>query len=149
MADFKTSLAAAPSDCPLCTTPGGVELVHRQGLRIVRIDDPQFPAYYRVIAQQHVGEWTDLDPTGQAAMLAAINTIEHALRTHLNPSKINIASLGNMVHHLHWHVVARFTWDSHFPGSIWSEVQREVAEERLESVREKLVEVDSAIGNFG
>jgi diadenosine tetraphosphate (Ap4A) HIT family hydrolase len=32
--------------------------------------------------------------------------------------------LGNMVAHLHWHVIARWRWDSHFPGSVWAAVQR-------------------------
>jgi len=46
------------------------------------------------------------------------------LRQALGPSKINLASLGNMVPHLHWHVIARFDWDSHFPNPIWGERRR-------------------------
>jgi diadenosine tetraphosphate (Ap4A) HIT family hydrolase len=30
-----------------------------------------------------------------------------------------------MVPHLHWHVIARFDWDSHFPQPIWGSRQRE------------------------
>jgi diadenosine tetraphosphate (Ap4A) HIT family hydrolase len=58
--------------------------------------------------------------------LAAVNTVELALRQHLQPHKINLAALGNMVPHLHWHVVARFTWDSHFPAPVWAPAVREV-----------------------
>ena len=49
---------------------------------------------------------------------------ECALRETMRPEKINLASLGNKVAHLHWHVIARFSDDKHFPGSVWSEAQR-------------------------
>jgi len=49
---------------------------------------------------------------------------EQALRELMQPAKINLASLGNMVAHLHWHVIARFTDDKHFPGSVWGEPRR-------------------------
>jgi diadenosine tetraphosphate (Ap4A) HIT family hydrolase len=43
----------------------------------------------------------------------------------LRPDKINLASLGNMVAHLHWHVIPRFADDPHFPQPIWGTRQRE------------------------
>jgi diadenosine tetraphosphate (Ap4A) HIT family hydrolase len=46
------------------------------------------------------------------------------MREHLRPEKINLASLGNQVPHLHWHVIARFSDDAHFPGPIWASPQR-------------------------
>ena len=49
---------------------------------------------------------------------------ERALRELLHPAKINLASLGNMTPHLHWHVIPRFADDKHFPGSVWSETRR-------------------------
>ena len=50
--------------------------------------------------------------------------VEQALRQHLSPTKVNIAALGNMVPHLHWHVIARFDWDTHFPAPVWAAAQR-------------------------
>lgn len=58
--------------------------------------------------------------------MRVVATVEHVLRRVLAPTKINLASLGNVVPHLHWHVVARFEWDSHFPQPIWGQRQREV-----------------------
>ena len=49
---------------------------------------------------------------------------EQALRQQMQPAKINLASLGNMTAHLHWHVIPRFVDDKHFPGSVWSEARR-------------------------
>ena len=53
-------------------------------------------------------------------------SVEKTLREQLQPTKVNLAALGNAVPHLHWHVIARFDWDSHFPGSVWAAPQRVV-----------------------
>lgn len=56
--------------------------------------------------------------------MAAVAVVEQVLREVLRPTKINLAALGNMVPHLHWHVIARFDWDSHFPAPVWAAAQR-------------------------
>ena len=56
--------------------------------------------------------------------MRVVFTAEQALRELMQPAKMNLASFGNMVAHLHWHVIARFADHKHFPGSIWSEPLR-------------------------
>ncbi|MBM3395121.1 MAG: HIT domain-containing protein [Betaproteobacteria bacterium] len=51
---------------------------------------------------------------------SAVFGLEEALRSLLTPDKVNVASLGNVVAHVHWHVIPRYRDDAHFPGSIWS-----------------------------
>ena len=48
----------------------------------------------------------------------------------LQPAKVNLAALGNMVPHLHWHVIPRFADDSHFPQPVWGARQRPGAPSR-------------------
>jgi diadenosine tetraphosphate (Ap4A) HIT family hydrolase len=55
-----------------------------------------------------------------------VTAVEGVLRGRLAPTKVNLASLGNVVPHLHWHVIARFDWDAKFPQPVWGEVQRAV-----------------------
>ena len=43
-----------------------------------------------------------------------------------------------MVPHLHWHVIARFDWDTRFPGPVWAAAQRERDPEREAAVEAKL-----------
>ena len=81
--------------------------------------------------------------------MQVVTTVERVLREQLQPTKINLAALGNMVAHLHWHVIARFDWDSRFPAPVWAGVQRDVDAARLATVASRLPAAESAmIGMF-
>ena len=128
--------------CELCAQAGG-ELIHRAPhWRVVRAHDAAHPAFYRVIWNAHVGELSDLDDAHRAECLAAVVAVERVLRDLLRPIKINVASLGNMVPHLHWHVIARFDWDSHFPQPVWGTPQRAVDGVRQQALIDLLPDVD-------
>lgn len=106
--------------CPLCREVSGLLIAQSPDWRVVRVlDAPDFPAFYRLIWQQHVAEFSDLTAAQRAHCIEAVTAIERVLREALQPAKINLASLGNIVPHLHWHVIARFHDDSHFPNPIW------------------------------
>lgn len=112
------------ADCELCRDPGG-EVVWQDGLvRVVRVGDALYPAYCRVIWQRHVREMSDLPTAERRHFMALVFATEVALRRLVRPDKINLASLGNMTPHLHWHVVARFADDPHFPDAIWATARR-------------------------
>ncbi len=89
----------------------------------MRVVDEAFPAFYRVIWNAHVAELSELAAVERGRCIDAVVAVERVLREQLRPTKINLASLGNMVPHLHWHVIARFDWDSHFPQPIWGTAQ--------------------------
>jgi len=63
---------------------------------------------------------SDLGGADRRHMMALVFATESALRRLYAPEKINLASLGNLVPHLHWHVIPRFIDDPHFPAPIWS-----------------------------
>ena len=139
------------TDCVLCREDGG-QLIWRgarngDALRVIRADEPGWPAFYRVIWDAHVAEFSDLDAAQRLWCMDAVVTVEKALREHLQPraTKINIATLGNMVAHLHWHVIARYDWDSHFPASVWAAAQRERDEEREAEIARQLPQVDEVL----
>ena len=110
--------------CALCAGDGGALIWRGEKLRVIRADEAGFPAFYRVVWNAHVAEFTDLAPLDRAHCMQAVAEVEHALRAALAPAKINLAALGNMTPHLHWHVIARFDWDSHFPDSVWAAPRR-------------------------
>ena len=119
------------ADCALCRADGGVLLVRRPQVRVVRVEDPDYPVYLRVIWNAHVTEMSDLAEPDRALLLAAVNVVEKALREILAPDKVNLASLGNQVPHLHWHIIPRFADDPHFPQPIWAARQRDPSPARL------------------
>jgi diadenosine tetraphosphate (Ap4A) HIT family hydrolase len=112
--------------CELCDTPGG-DILWQDGLcRVIQVTDPHYPGFCRVILNQHVKEMTDLIAQERQRVMEVVFATEAAVREVLQPDKINLASLGNMVPHMHWHVIPRFADDRHFPNPIWSEIKREV-----------------------
>lgn len=111
--------------CELCDHAGGALLWQDEWCRVVHVQEPGYAGYCRVIWNSHVKEMTDLLPAQQSHCMAVVFAVESVLRELLRPDKINIASLGNYTPHLHWHVIARFGDDPHFPESIWGKRQRE------------------------
>ncbi|HET8693954.1 MAG TPA: HIT family protein [Aquabacterium sp.] len=131
--------------CELCQQDGGILIVKTEKLRVVRVDDADYPGFYRVIWNDHAAEFTDLSPADQVPCLAAVALVETLVRQHLKPTKVNLASLGNVVPHLHWHVIARFADDKHFPQPIWGQAQREIPAGHWQSLQQALPGLDQAI----
>jgi len=113
--------------CELCEQPGDV-IVHNQDWRVVLVNDTHYPGFCRVIWNQHVKEMTDLSADQRGRFMEAVWQVEAAIREVMQPHKVNLASLGNVVPHLHWHVIPRFTDDMHFPNPIWGQVERSVTD---------------------
>lgn len=107
-------------NCPLCEAPGGTLLWQDDFCRVVLADEPDYPGFLRVILKAHVKEMTDLPTADQHALMRVVFAAESVLRKEMAPDKINLASLGNVVPHLHWHVIPRFADDPHFPNPVWS-----------------------------
>ena len=119
-----------PTGCPLCDGEGG-RLVWQgakagAALRVIHADEAGFPAFYRVVWGAHVAEFSDLSAADRQWCMDAVVAVEVALRGMTPaPRKINVATLGNMVPHVHWHVIARYSDDSHFPSPVWAAAQRD------------------------
>lgn len=133
------------STCPLCAGDGGLLVWRGARLRVIRADEPGFPAFYRVIWNAHVAEFSDLDAGARQHCMDAVTVVEQVLREHLAPTKVNLAALGNMVPHLHWHVIARFGWDSHFPAPVWAAAQREGDRVQEDALRARLPWLDERL----
>lgn len=133
------------SGCPFCEGPGGRVVFEGAKLRVIHAEEVGFPAFYRVIWRDHAAEFSDLSAADRVLCMEAATVVEQCLREHLAPVKINLAALGNMVPHLHWHVIARFADDTHFPGSVWAPVQRETNAAQEAAVAARLPALESAM----
>ncbi len=110
--------------CELCREDGGAVLWRDGFCRVVLVGDPDYPGFCRVILGRHAREMTDLDGAERGRLMQVVFAVEAALREHLRPDKINLASFGNVVPHLHWHVIPRFEGDRHYPSPVWAAPQR-------------------------
>ena len=120
--------------CALCALPGGESCWEDAFCRVVIVqgrDGRAYPGTCRVIWKQHVAEMTDLDAGQRRHFMDVVFATEAALRQLCQPHKINLASLGNVVPHLHWHVIPRYRDDAHFPAPIWAAAERQDVPQRL------------------
>lgn len=137
---FQHALQHTP-DCPMCGSVTGRVVWHCAAWRVVHADsaaEANFPAFYRLVSNAHYTEWSDLPAPLQQEGMALLARIEQLMRKHFAPHKVNLASLGNVVPHLHWHIIARYEWDTHFPAPIWATPQREADAPRIAALRNLL-----------
>ena len=130
--------------CELCDSDGGVVLWRNQRVRVVLVDDADYPMFCRVIWNAHVKEMTDLPEADRQPFLRIVFAVEQTLRNLLNPAKMNLASLGNQTPHLHWHVIPRFSTDRHFPRPVWAESMRTQQETAYPRVSEETLKREIA-----
>jgi len=112
--------------CPLCRRTDHNVIWQDTLCRIERVtgeEGARFAGYCLVVWHAHVAEMTELSASERRHLMQVVFAVEAALRALLRPDKINLASLGNLVPHLHWHVIPRWQDDGHFPASIWTPAQ--------------------------
>jgi len=86
--------------------------------------DSKLP-WLKLFTQKKYKEISELPKDIRLEMYEILNTIELAMIEYYHPDKINLASFGNMLPHLHWHIIARFKTDPYFPKTTWEEPNRE------------------------
>jgi diadenosine tetraphosphate (Ap4A) HIT family hydrolase len=117
-------MGPAANSCELCDAEGGEVLWRDARLRILAVPDAEYPGFTRVVWNAHVREMSDLPLQDRSRLMEVVLVVEEELRALLHPAKINLASLGNVVPHLHWHVIPRFADDTRFPRPIWAAALR-------------------------
>lgn len=111
---------AAKTNCTLCSSPGGRLVEQASGWRVVAIEENPLPGFHRLICSDHVQEWRHLAPAQRQEIGEALAAWEHRLTEQWQPDKFNLASFGNVVPHLHWHLMPRWRTDPWWPNPIWA-----------------------------
>lgn len=124
-------------DCGLCTRAEEVVVWRGAFWRLIDAQQPDYPGYMRLVANRHVTEVSWLAKAEREHLFKLLPVIDELICEHLAPEKINIASLGNQVPHMHWHIIPRWKDDPHFPDSIWSPARNNMASPELAQRREK------------
>jgi diadenosine tetraphosphate (Ap4A) HIT family hydrolase len=115
-------------DCPMCR-----RWEDEQDLQVIELPhsyvtlnrDQFFPGYTLLFTKDHVTELFHLDRDVRSALMEEVSTVAEALYSIYSPAKINYELLGNMVAHIHWHIVPRFASEPLWPRPIWAEAHEE------------------------
>jgi len=90
----------------------------------IEIEDSEIP-WLKLFTQTAYKEMSDVPKEIRIEIYDLLHKIEKEMITYYNPTKINIASFGNYMPHVHWHIMARFEKDSYYPEPMWGTKQRE------------------------
>ena len=112
---------------------------------VIIVDDANYPGFCRVIWREHVREMSDLSREDRLLLNEAVYQVELAVREAMEPLKVNVASLGNVVPHLHWHIIPRYADDAHFPAPVWAQAARQTDDAVLAARRALLPDLAAAI----
>ena len=130
--------------CELCDL-SAPSVVDNDKFAVILVDDANYPGFARVIWKDHVREVSDLADADRLLLNDAVYRLELAVREVMQPLKVNVASLGNVVPHLHWHVIPRYADDAHFPAPVWAQAQRTTDEAVLQARRALVPQLAEAI----
>lgn len=103
------SLRAGEQDCLAELDESFVILAH----------DQFYPGYCILVLKEHEEQLAQLPRERQARVWNDVMRVADALRRVMNPPRINYECLGNMVNHIHWHIVPRYADDPRKHEPIW------------------------------
>lgn len=116
------------TDLPLC--------------RVLLEDESHYPWIFLVPRRPHVSRIMDLTPEDQLQLLKELDLAQKIIWEKFQPTQINVAAIGNKTPQLHIHVIARFTTDPAWPGTVWDHSIREFySREKKESIITQLLEM--------
>jgi len=92
----------------------------------IEVEESEVP-WLKIFTQAERREFSDCSSAEKTAIFEALDIIEKEMLSYYEPIKINIASFGNYMPLVHWHIMARFKEDSFFPEPMWGAKQREGA----------------------
>lgn len=114
------------SYCPLCNRLSLLKgeadptLVHEFDNSVLVVGEHQFyPGYCVLILKSHVRELHELSPEIQNDFHKELMKATQAIAKAFKPWKINHASLGNVVEHVHWHIFPRYQSDPRHKAHPW------------------------------
>jgi len=99
-------------------------ILYQNDLVKVEIEPFEIP-WIKIFAKEQIKEFSMCSSDLKAQIWQILDIIEKIMLQELNPTKINIASFGNYVPQVHFHIQARFEKDSYFPEPTWGKKQRD------------------------
>ncbi|RXK07267.1 HIT family protein [Halarcobacter bivalviorum] len=99
-------------------------MIYKNELIHIKKEKSEIP-WLIIFTNENIKEFSQCSFEIKTEILRCLDIIEKEMLAYYKPEKINIASFGNYVPHVHFHVMARFKDDSFFPEPMWGKKQRE------------------------
>lgn len=112
------------SKCHILSTRSVMNPIYENELIRIEIEESEIP-WLKVFTQEIYKEFSQTSQAEKLEIFRALDIIEKEMLRVFKPRKINIASFGNYMPRVHWHIMARFEEDSYFPEPMWGAKQRE------------------------
>ena len=103
-----------------------MEYIYKNDLINIQIEQSEIP-WLKIFTNKDIKEFSQCDNETKTEIWRCLDIIEKEMLSYYKCDKINIASFGNYVPHVHFHIMARFKEDSYFPEPMWGEKQREAS----------------------
>ena len=103
-----------------------MSLLYKNELIKIEIETSEIP-WLKIFTIKDIKEFSQCDERTKKEIWKYLDIIEKEMLDYFKADKINIASFGNYVPHVHFHVMARFKEDSFFPEPMWGTKQREAS----------------------
>lgn len=83
------------------------------------LNDNRYPWLMLIPQRPGLADWDDLTPEDLITVSQEAQMASRVLKDLFQPTKTNMATLGNMVRQMHLHIIARFEGDAAWPGPVW------------------------------
>jgi diadenosine tetraphosphate (Ap4A) HIT family hydrolase len=116
------------TDCPMCRRwekEKDLQVIELPHSYVTLNRDQYFPGYTLLFTKDHVTELFHFDRDVRSSLMEEVSAVAEALYGIYKPAKINYELLGNMVPHIHWHIVPRFSSEPLWPRPVWAEQHEE------------------------
>ena len=114
---------SAPVACVACDgswPAAGQRVAELERTNAYLHDDQFFAGWWTVLVLKgHATELFDLEPAERAAVADEVAAVGRALFEAFAAIKINYALLGNVLPHIHWHVIPRVAADPQLRDPVW------------------------------
>ena len=117
------------NNCPMCCrweTDPDLRIIEMPNSYVTLNRDQFFPGYTLLFTKDHVTELFQLERDMRVALMEEVSSVAEALHAVFTPAKMNYELLGNMVPHIHWHLIPRFSSDPLWPRPVWAEAHEEL-----------------------
>ena len=105
----KFELRRSGVECPMCPDSDGADVIARLPSGRVHLqNDADYQGYCILVFNRHVVELCDLTAQERSQFMEDLSKTSAAIMAHCRPAKLNTSMLGNMVPHLHCHIMPRY-----------------------------------------